>query len=220
MPTAEKIKKDVIDQLYWDHRIDASEVQVTVEDSTVELKGKVPSYLARAAATNDTWMVEGVGSVNNKMVVEYEPKVTLPTDSEIRAYVEENVRWNTSLPQDKIQVSVENRWVTLEGTVDAFWKKIIAEEDVSEVLGVAGVHNKLAVVPTERISDQRIAEDVVNALDRDIRVMTEDTNVEVENGIVTLSGTVPSWTAKSAAYNAALYTYGVIDVVDNTTVLP
>lgn len=165
-------------------------------------------------------MVEGVASVENDLVVEYEPKITMPADAEIRAYVEEKIRWNTSLPEEDIDVSVENRWVTLDGTVDAFWKKVIAEEDVSEVHGVAGVHDKLAVVPTERISDQRIAEDVVNALDRDIRVMSEDVNVEVENGIVTLSGTIPTWTAKSAAYNAALYTYGVIDVVDNTTVLP
>jgi osmotically-inducible protein OsmY len=220
MPTAEKIKKDVIEQLYWDHRIDAAEVQVQVDNSTVMLEGKVPSYMARAAATNDAWLVEGVGSVENELDVEYEPTVALPTDTDIKIYVKENLRWNASLPEDKIEISVENRWVTLEGTVDAFWKKIIAEEEVSDVLGVAGVHNKLAVVPTERITDERIAEDVVKALDRDIRVMSEDVTVEVEDGIVTVSGTLPTWTAKSAAYNAALYTYGVIDVEDNTTVLP
>jgi osmotically-inducible protein OsmY len=49
-------------------------------------------------------------------------------------------------------------------------------------------------------------------------VYVEDVNVKVENGNVTLSGTVEDWQAKLAAYNAALYTAGVKEVNDNIQV--
>jgi osmotically-inducible protein OsmY len=45
-------------------------------------------------------------------------------------------------------------------------------------------------------------------------------NVVVERGDVTLSGTVPSWTAKRSAYNAASYTLGVKNVVNNIVISP
>ena len=78
--------------------------------------------------------------------------------------------------------------------------------------------NKLAVVPTESIKDERIAEDVVDAMDRNASANPEDVNVRVTDGVVTLTGTVTSWRAKTAAYDSALYTYGVVDVVDEINV--
>jgi len=47
--TDEKIKKQVVDQLYWDARVDASDVKVEVSDRNVILTGTVPSYGVRQA---------------------------------------------------------------------------------------------------------------------------------------------------------------------------
>jgi osmotically-inducible protein OsmY len=117
-----------------------------------------------------------------------------------------------------IDVTVSRGWITLEGSVEAFWEKVQAENQVLDLWGVIGVTNKLTVVPTENVADEAIAEDVVGALDRNANVSVDDVDVTVRNGIVTLNGTVPSRIAKSAAYNSALYTEGVTDV-DNKLIV-
>ena len=108
--------------------------------------------------------------------------------------------------------------MTLEGTVDAFWKKEKAKDLASEIRGVVGVTNKIAVVPTQSIVDERLAENIVDALDRNINVNVDDIDVFVEDGTVTLAGTVPSWTMKWAAYNTARYTQGIIEVKDQINI--
>lgn len=215
MRADEVIKTDVVDQMYWDHRIDASDIGVSVDDGKVTLTGAVPTYTAKRAAADNAWLVEGVALVENEIEVEYPTTVSVPTDDEIRANVQDAFTWNTDLSAFEIDVSVTNGWVTLEGTVDAYWKKIEAEGEAEDVQGVIGVTNKLAVVPTEKITDESIAEDVVNAIDRNRNVNVDDIDVTVSNGRVTLTGTVANKTAKSAAYNSALYTVGVTDVEDN-----
>lgn len=219
MTIDEKIKKEVTDQLYWDHRVDAADVQIEVDDGVVTLTGNVPSFTAKDAAYDDTWFVDGVRLVINDLDVEYlTEERDMPTDEEIQHYVVEKLRWNPDLASYKIEVGVAKGWVTLEGTVDAYWKKVRARMQASEIIGVLGVTNKLAVVPTESIKDERIAEDVVAAMDRNASVNSEDINVRVTGGVVTLTGTVSSWRAKTAAFDSALYTYGVIDVVDEINV--
>jgi len=69
-------------------------------------------------------------------------------------------------------------------------------------------------VPSKKITDEAIAEAVVAALDRDEQIEVEDVTVAVNNGIVTLTGEVPTWTAKNSAELDVSFTAGVIDVND------
>jgi osmotically-inducible protein OsmY len=216
--TDETIKKLVTDQLYWDHRVDSSEVKIAVDDQVVTLEGTVPNYAAREAAFDDAHDVTGVQGVVNNLEIDYTIEPELPTDANIEKFVTDRFRWDPNLKSFKIDVSVDNGWATLEGTVDAYWKKIRAEVKAADVLGVVGVINNLAVVPTESIKDEVIAKNVVEALERNVNVFAQDVNVKVETGIVTLSGEVASWAARSAAYDAAMFTYGVLDVFDNLRV--
>jgi osmotically-inducible protein OsmY len=213
--TDEIIKKDVVDQLYWDNRIDASDITVMVEQGEVTLSGHVPTFTGKRAASSAAWSVTGVQVVHNELDVQFPETLTTPSDDEIEDRVENSLLWDPDLHSFKINVQVMGGWVTLEGTVDTFWKKMQAENNTSSIRGVIGVTNKLAVVPSERITDERIAEDVVDAIDRNLQVMVDDIDVVVEDGEVTLTGTVSDWAAKSSAYNAARFTLGVIDVHDN-----
>lgn len=218
MRTDEAIKKDLVDQLYWDNRIDASDITVTVDDGNVTLTGDVQTHRAREAAARNAWRVEGVVLVDNRLKLAYAEPETLPSDAEIKEEILHSFRWNPDLRSYKIDVDIENGWVTLEGTLDAFWKKVEAESEAFATRGVVGVTNKLAIVPTESISDEMIAKDVVDAIERNLRVSADDVDVTVMNGKVTLEGTVPNAAAKVAAYNSALYTAGVTDVQDNIIV--
>ncbi|MFO7783893.1 MAG: BON domain-containing protein [Thermodesulfobacteriota bacterium] len=64
--TDERIKKDVVDELYWDDRVNASEVYVEVSNGTVTLRGEVPTYFSKTAAHDDALEILGVVSVRNQ----------------------------------------------------------------------------------------------------------------------------------------------------------
>jgi osmotically-inducible protein OsmY len=182
----------------------------------VTLSGTVSSYSERAAVLEDAWIITGVRDVKNQLQVDFRTEV--PADSEIKSNIEQAFTWDNDLYPFDIQISAEAGGVTLEGTVDAFWKKVRAEDLAFSMRGATGVTNKIAVVPTQTIADENIAESIVNALDRNVNVNVDDINVAVENGTVALNGTVPSWSAKRAAYDTARYTLGVKEVKDQVAV--
>lgn len=209
---SEDIKKDVIDQLYWDDRIDASNVKAEVTNGAVTLTGSVPTYAARQAAQEDAWLIPGVSSVDNLLEVAYPTEFERPTDAELQANLSTAMSWEPHLPGSDIEVSVQGGWVTLNGSVDAYWKKLRAEEIATTLTGVLGVTNELAVVPSDAYEDRLIADNIVAALDRNVHVDAESVDVRVNNGVVTLSGSVSSLPAFRAAQETAEYTAGVIAV--------
>lgn len=214
----ETIKKEVVDQLYWDNRVDADDVTVHVDNGVVTLKGTVPTHGARSSAVTDTWMIDGVTSVEDQIDVELAPTVEIPTDAEIRNNIQNILSWNTDIDVMDIDVSVEGGVVTLEGTVDEYWKKWKAVELVSDVSGVIDVLDEMTVVPTGSFIDKDIAETINDALDRNLYIDSEDITVEVEHGKVTLTGVVPTNFVRSKAGDIASYTAGVIDVHNNLVV--
>ncbi|MFO7836525.1 MAG: BON domain-containing protein [Candidatus Thorarchaeota archaeon] len=212
--TDEAIKKDIIDELYWDNRVDSSDITVQVDNGDVTLNGTVSDYTSSKNAVLDAWDAEGVTEVKNNLEVEIPTEVSVPTDSEIKSNIADMLEWNASIDASEIEVDVSAGVVTLDGVVDAYWKKLRAEDVTSRATGVLNVVNELAVVPTEDVLDKAIAEDVVSALETKFTVNADDVDVKVEDGIVTLSGTLPSWTSYRAAMDAAENTLGVTDVVD------
>ena len=211
---AEEIKQDIVDQLAWDDRVNAAEVDVEVRDSTVVLKGTVPSWWARTSAVEDAECVPGVAVVDDQLTVRWPPVYT-PSDAELWENVDRALRWNPNIDASRITVGVTDGLVSLEGTVDSYWKKTHAERVASDVTGVVGIENRLAVVPTRKISDEEIASDIMGSLKRNVLVDAERLDITVSNGIVTLSGSVPNWASRRAVRRAAYRTPGVVDVRDN-----
>jgi len=186
--TEEDIKDDVEEQLYWDDRVNASDVGVTVDDGIVALRRTVPTHFARNAAVFDAMPIAGVTDVTDNLTVSYPSSTTTPTSTELVADVEAVLRINpdidaSDIDASDIDVEVTGGQVTLDGAVDAFWKKLRAE-----------------------------------ALERNALVEAQDVDVIVEDGVVMLARTVPTRTARQAAYNAARYTLGVVDVHNNLLV--
>ncbi len=210
------ITQDILDALSWDSRVDASRVTVTVDRGVATLTGTVPSYSARAAVTEDAWAIAGVREIRNELKLDLREEV--PSDNEIKSSIERLFTSDSDLYPFDLNVSVEEGWVTLEGTVDAFWKKVRAEDLALGMRGVINLTNKIAVVPTEATADEILAEIIIHALDRNIYVNVDDIDVTVENGTVTLNGAVPTWTAKRAAHDVARFTLGVKEVKDRITV--
>jgi osmotically-inducible protein OsmY len=71
-------------------------------------------------------------------------------------------------------------------------------------------------IPMVKKSDVQIQQDVMRELRWDTRIGSQtEVGVEVDKGIVTLTGTVDGFAKKSAARQAAHRVSGVLDVVDN-----
>jgi len=212
--TNEDIKKDVVDQLYWDSRVDASNVRVTVADGVVTLSGTVPAYLAYTAAENDAWSISGVRCVRNDLTLKYPAGAAMPSDARIIANIHNLLFQQPDIDSTDIDITVEDGRVVFRGSVDALSKKVRVEELTMGVSGVLGIINELVVVPTNQIADKAVAEAIEAALERRYNVDEDTINVTVENGRVTLAGTVDSRDAFLAAQRTAENTLGVL-AVDN-----
>ncbi len=207
----QRIKKDVVAQLYWDPRVDAAKIQVKVRDGRVVLSGTVPTHSARRAATMACLKIEGVRYVQNEITVVSAPDV-VPEDEEVRSAIHSHLEGNPEIDADYITVSVDSGQVVLKGTVDSYLSRVLAENLAADVRGVTEVNNELAVVTSDSYEDEAIAGDIRAALGRDFRIEENSVQVAVRNGLVTLSGTVPNWSAYFAAQEITETTAGVKDV--------
>ena len=218
MQTTELKKQDVIDQLVWDNRVNANDVMVNVEDGNVQLRGKVPSNSARHAAAQAAYLVAGVERVDNQLEVEFPETETIPEDVQITSNAGNMLLWSDTVDSSAITVKTENGVVTLAGSVNSYWEKTEAEEIAASALGVTRVINLLDVNLTGAFIDADIETDIENAFRRSILIDEDKVNVDVTDGIATLTGIVNTYQIKQVAVDIAGYTAGVTDVIDELTV--
>ncbi|MCA2991347.1 BON domain-containing protein [Gemmatimonas sp.] len=113
-------------------------------------------------------------------------------DLQITEQVRRELEWDPSVRDNEIAVSVRSGVVTLGGTVDSFAVKANAARAAERVRGVQAVADELhVVIPTAHVrSDTDIAHAVVSALKWNVQVPADRIKVRVDDGWVTLDGTV------------------------------
>lgn len=74
------------------------------------------------------------------------------------------------------------------------------------------------IVSKIKKTDAHIRQDVLNELKWDTRVEPTSIGIQVDNGVVTLTGTVSSWAKKMSVEEAAHRVAGVLDVANDVTV--
>ncbi len=214
----EEIKKDIIDTFYWDSRIDVSDINVAVDDGAVNLTGTVPDYAMVQAAVSDAWSVSGIQSVNNGLKVQ--TLIKSSQDLQLQREIENILIRLVHINPDDIQVTVENGWVTFSGEVDSLWKKVRAEESAAVMKGVTGTTNELIVVPTESVEDQILGEVIIKTLERNAYLDINSIHVKVENGSISLSGSVNTRKGRDSAYEAVKTLVGVRHIENNLEIRP
>lgn len=120
-------------------------------------------------------------------------KTTEEIDRDVQQDVLDELDWDPEITATDVGVEVDNRVVTLTGTVDSFAKKWAAERAALRVARVRAVANDIDVrlFGTAVKNDTDIAQAVANALEWDASVPFENLHIKVEDGEVTLSGEVP-----------------------------
>lgn len=144
------------------------------------------------------------------------------SNSEIERDIKEELQWNPDLDATNIAVSVKDGIVTLAGFVRSYTEKYEAEQAAKRVLGVRGVANDLEVrMPSvDERPDPDIARDAVAVLQAQLPISSENIQVVVKNGWITLEGSVEWQYQKSTAENAVRRIRGVRGVINNLVVKP
>ena len=214
--TDEHIQEDVLDELTFDDEVKVTDVGVEVDDGVVTLTGTVEFFAMRQAAERAAFRVEGVRAVANDIVVHI-PGVGAPTDTELAKKIADKLERNVEVPEDRVEVRVEDGRVILRGELDWPYQRTAAKKSVSRVPGVVFVTNLIRL--PQRVSAQEIRSGIERALVRSAEIDAGNVNVETNRGHVTLTGTVKSWAEREEA-EAAAWRGGVISVTNDIIIAP
>ena len=206
-----ELRQRVLDELRWDPRVQDTPITAIVEDAVVTLTGAVHSYATRLAAQEAAHRVEGVHDVANDIVIDIRPG--RGTDSDIAKAVRNMLEWDVRVPDERIRSTVSAGCVTLEGTLESWAQREDAECLVANVVGVQCVTNKIRVTqPDAKAEDLRKA--IEDVLARRAERHARRIDVDICDGVVTLSGPVDSLAERRALVGAARITPGVRAVDD------
>ncbi len=162
---------------------------------------------------------------------------TLGLTKKIRAALEKDTRIN--LHRYPVSITMQNGDIVLAGEMENIASKKLALLAAAETKGVLRIVDRLKVTPAEKMGDAEIRDHVCKALTEEsalegclIRGLAGDIVrkalaeprgsivVEVNDGIVTLNGEVPSLTHKRLAGVLAWWVPGTCDVINGLEEVP
>jgi osmotically-inducible protein OsmY len=194
-------------ELVLDEAVSSHLIDVSTKNGIVSLGGRVDNILNKERATRVAETIKGVRSVINNIEVIPVERSDEALSKDINAALLEDPATDSY----EIGTVVDDGEVVLTGTVDSWQEKILAEKVVKSVRGVKEVDNNIGVRYKSERSDFEIQKDIQRNLENDIWVDDALIKVEVEDGEVTLSGTVGSADEKTRAITDA-WVIGVNDV--------
>jgi osmotically-inducible protein OsmY len=220
-----EIQLDVQRTVEWDALVDDALIDVRVSDGTVTLSGVVGSAAEKRRARWDAW-VTGVGNVKtDHLRVESwarekrfrAGKYGGKTDEAVEQAVADALLYDPRVKSFDIDVAVTDGIVTLLGTVDNLNARRAAARDARNTVGAWRVKNYINV-RTDTTDDLTIKGSITQALERDPYLNRRDVKVTVDNGEVTLRGSVDTYFEKAHADDIAAGIDGVITVHNNLDV--
>ncbi len=147
-------------------------------------------------------------------------------DAWIDGKAESVILFNTNLNSFEINTDVNNKIVTLTGTVNNETEKDLAGELIEGIDGVESVNNELTVMnssysmdDTGELTDIKISAVVKSRLLFNDETSGTDISVDVDQGVVTLSGMVASRAEKELAATLAQNAQDVERVVNRIKVM-
>ena len=216
MKSNSELQQDVIDELRWDPSTRDCEIGVAARDGVVTLSGEVSSYAQKLAAEAAAERVAGVRALAEDLKVKL-PSMLERSDTDLAHACLNALKWDVDVPDDRLQLKVENGWVTLEGTVGTHFQRQAAERAVRYLTGVKGIINHAAVKPAG-VSTTEVGRKIKAALHRSAELDASRIQVETHDGRVTLKGTVRSWAERTDAERAAWSAPGVTAIDDQIVV--
>jgi osmotically-inducible protein OsmY len=145
----------------------------------------------------------------------------MKNDAQLKSDVEQELRWDPSINDDRIGVSVKNGVVELDGHVDSYYEKWAAERDAMRVSNVKAVASEIQVdLPSsETRTDEDIARTATTYLEWN-DLVPQTIKIQVTDGRITLKGTAEWHYEKDEAERTVRPIRGVKGVINEITVKP
>lgn len=139
-PPDEDLAQRAVQMLDWSATVPKSAVQVKVQNGWVTLTGKVDWQYQKEEAYRAIRRLAGVAGITNG--VEVNPRASVP---DVRAKIMAALKRNAELEADAIKVTVKDAKVVLEGTVNAWYERQLAENAAWSAPGVRAVEDHLTL---------------------------------------------------------------------------
>lgn len=210
----ERIRIDILNELDFAEHLDAAGILVRVTNGIVSMIGHVRSYAEKCAAESAAWRVDGVRALVPNLVIN--PVMDTRRDETLASHALDVL--NARSIKGAIHLTVQNGWVTLEGSADWNDERERAEEALRGLAGVCGVTNHLTLkTVAQSIEVRRCIEQALRrGAEFDARKILVQAN---DKGGITLEGNVDSWSRRYEIYQAALAAPGVQSVDDRINVV-
>jgi osmotically-inducible protein OsmY len=205
-PTDDQLAAAMRDALAADQRLASAEVTVHVQHGEVTLHGMVLSNYQKRVAAQVAQDVVGVVRVTDRLTV----RAAQRNDADIQADVHLQLETDAFLAPGSLGVRSHDGIVTLTGNVNNTYEKLHATEAVSRVKGVRDLVNNITV-SSAWDTDTSVARRINDflATNAELQWVADQIHVAVNQGVVTLTGTVNFWSERRAAGEAAFETEGV-----------
>jgi osmotically-inducible protein OsmY len=143
----------------------------------------------------------------------------MKTDAQLKQDIIDQLKWQNDIDETQIGITVKDGLVTLTGLVFSYPIKLAVEDAVKKVAGVKAIAEdiKVGYISELNKTDTEIANSAVNAIEWNASVPNDKVLVEVENGWITLSGTLEYSYQREAARRTVEYLTGVKGVTNNIT---
>ncbi len=198
--------------------LDDKDLKVTVKGGVATLTGKVNEDIKKELAQQIALGVDGIDEVDNQIKVDPDYRSPTPSgetgsreavdDETIISDVKSKLLWSKHAQDLSVEVEANSGKVTLLGTANSQEAREMAGTLAGNTDGVESVDNKITVDEEEdskidrtndepdslgqRISDTWITTKVKSTLRYSSNVNAADISVSTKDGVVTLSGRVPS----------------------------
>ena len=210
-----ELRLDILEELDLEPSFDAADIGVAVDGNVVTLTGHVRSFSDNVTVRDIVERIPGVRAIADD--IEVRPiGAHITADDEIAKRIVNTLKWNSSVPDEKITTTVTKGWVTLEGDVEWHYQSTATEQAVRRLVGVTGVNNRIKITPAVKPAD--VSDRIQKALKRDAELDASAIRVNVAGSRVTLEGRVRYLGERRAAERAAWSAPGVTEVIDHLTV--
>ncbi len=212
--TDSEIKNDVLLELKYEPSVKTTDIGVLVKDGTVTLNGNATSYGEKWDAVNAAKRVRGVNAVADEIKVKFTYSSDR-TDGDIAANAVNQIKWSTTIPENSVQITVRDGWITLEGEVEWRYQYTAAQDVMQYLAGVKGVSNLITIKPT--LVPKNISMAIKAAFERNALLEADAIEVDSVGNNVILRGKVGNYAEREEAERVAWAAPGVYSVDNQLT---
>jgi osmotically-inducible protein OsmY len=214
----DRIESSFKDSYSYKKYLEHDDIDIDAEGGLVTLTGTVDSDSHKRLAAETAEELPGVKSVDNRLEVK---EANETSDGWISTKVKAALLFHRSVSGLDTEVYVKDGIVTLRGQADNIAQKDLTSQYASDIEGVKNVKNEMTVAEppreneqtfSEKVDDASITAQVKGALFAHRSTSALRTDVETENGIVTLKGTAKNQAEKDLVTKLVADIDGVKDV--------